>query len=282
MQNILVLTDFSNSAYSALFYATQLLRSKDCTFYLLNTFNETTPLRTKRIAKREGRALLAQLGDESQEGLQYCCHRIVLDNDNPRHSFLTISKNSGLVETASRTVAEMDIDLVVMGNKGMTNAKATFWGSNTTKIINGLRSCPILTVPKEMDFVSPKEIAFATDYKHSFCAEQLEPLRFLANLFKSSVRIMHVNEEKKLDKYQESNCDTLCKYLSAIDCTMHWMPYFGSKAEAIGLFVKELDVDMLAMLSYQHGFLEKLLREPVIKRVNFDLEVPFLVVPCQD
>lgn len=282
MQNILVLTDFSNSAYSALFYTTQLLSSKNCTFHLLNTFNETTPLRTKRIAKREGRALLAQLGDESQEGLQHSCHKIVLDNDNPKHSFLTISQNGGLLETVSRTVQERNIDLVVMGNKGMTNAKAVFWGSNTTKIIQGMRSCPILTVPKEMDFISPKEIAFATDYKHSFSAEQLAPLQFLATLFKSSIRIMHVNEEKKLDKYQESNCNTLCEYLSSIDCTQHWMPYFGSKAEAIGLFIKELNVDMLAMMSYEHGFLEKLMREPTIKRVNFDLDVPFLVIPCQD
>ena len=47
MKNILAATDFSNNAYCALFYATQLLKSKPCTFYILNTFTELTPLHGK-------------------------------------------------------------------------------------------------------------------------------------------------------------------------------------------------------------------------------------------
>ncbi|MGB5818981.1 MAG: universal stress protein [Saonia sp.] len=282
MHTILVPTDFSNEAYNALFYATQLLKSKVCTFYILNTFNETTPLRTKRIARRGGKALIGQLRDESSEGLQGTYHKIVLDNNNPDHTFHVISENRGLTETISKIVQEKQIDMVVVGNKGVTGAKTVFWGSNTTRIINEMKQCPILTVPKEIDFKIPRDIAFATDYKRSYSAEILNPIQTIASLFNSSVRIMHINEKERLDKYQESNSNTLREYLSKLDHSVHWMPYFGSKVDAITLFLKELDIDMLTMVNYSHNFLGNLLREPVIKRVNFNLEIPFLVIPCQD
>lgn len=282
MKSILVPTDFSNNAYNALFYTTQLLRSEVCTFYILNTFNEYTPLRTKRIANREGKALIGQLSDESREGLQNTLHKIVLDNGNPKHTFHTISQNKGLLDTISKTVREKHIDLVVMGNKGVTGAKALFLGSNTTKALNEMKLCPILTIPKEMDFKEPKEIAFVTDYKRNYSADIIGSLEFIASLFKSSLRIMHINEEKRLDKYQESNNLILREYLSKFDHSFHWMPYYGSKVQAINLFLEELDIDMLTMVNYDHSFLEKLLRDPIIKRVNFSLEIPFLVIPCKD
>ncbi|MEL6918828.1 MAG: universal stress protein, partial [Bacteroidota bacterium] len=93
MKNILVPTDFSNEAYNALFYATQMLASKACTFHILNSYTETTPLRSRRIAKREGKALIRQLSDESMEGLRSTCHRIKLDTHTTHHQFHIISRN---------------------------------------------------------------------------------------------------------------------------------------------------------------------------------------------
>ena len=100
----------------------------------------------------------------------------------------------------------------------------------------------------------------------------------IAKISGASVRVMHINKKERLDKSETSNMDTLSEYLKGVDHTFHWMPYFASKSETIQLFLEELGIDFLVMLNYDHGVMEKIFREPVIKKVAFNLELPFLVI----
>ncbi len=275
MNNILIPTDFSNNAYSALYYITRLYEVQSCTFYLLNIYDENTPLKSSGV----GKDLLIQLEEESNEGLQNAFHRIQLDDVAPHHNFETISKKGELVDTINHQVKENDIDLVVMGNKGSSEVKAILFGSNTLRAISGVKKCPILTVPKEIDFKPPKEIAFITDYRQVFDAGLLHPLKSMAKLHGSKIRIMHINEEKKLTRGQEINKRILMEYLSPFNCTEHWMPLYKSKAAVIEDFLKELDIDFFAMVNFERGLFEKMTREPVLKRVAFDQDIPLLVLP---
>ncbi|VAW14183.1 hypothetical protein MNBD_BACTEROID03-746 [hydrothermal vent metagenome] len=278
MKNILIPTDFSNNAYNALFHATKLVEGKKCTFYLLNIYDETTSILSMNATK----SLLQQLKDESNEGLHNLVHRIQLDRKDAQYNFETISKKGDLVEVITKTIQKKEIDLVVMGNNGCSEVKAIFLGSNVLKAIGHIQQCPILTIPKEIDFKPPKEIAFVTDYRHSYDAGLLQPLLFMAEQYRSKIYVMHINEEEVLDGVQEMNRSILLKYLSHFEYSLHWMPLFKSKATAIQVFLDELGIDMLAMVNYDHSFLEKMTREPVIKRVAFDLDIPFLVIPYID
>lgn len=282
MKNILIPTDFSNNAYNALFYATALFHLKECTFHILNVYTELTPLKSKSLDRSKHKSLIEQLGDESMEGLQQTLHRINLDNDNPKHRFELFSKKGNLTQVLSRTIDEMNIDLVVMGTKGATGSATVFLGSNTTKAMSALKQCPVLAIPLEKEFSMPYEIAFANDYKRTFHAKVLEPLRFMSGLCSAAIRIVHINEEEKLDKLQESNLNTLLTYMEPLPHSIHWMPHFASKTEAIQTFLDELGIGMLCMVNYPHSFVEKLLREPVIKKIAFHLSIPFLVIPGED
>lgn len=278
MKNILVLTDFSNNAYNALFEATQLLKGNRCAFNVLNVYNQFTPLRSKSI----GKSLSEQLKDESLEGLKNVCHRIQLDEADSKHNFKTISEYGILVEAVPKIVEKEQIDLVVMGNSGCSEIEAIFMGTNTLDIIGHVKKCPILTIPKEIDFEPPKDIAFVTDYGHAYDAGLLQPLLFMAKQYDSRIRVMHINEAEVLDKYQTMNRSILLEYLLPFEHSFHWMPLFKSKATAIQVFLEELEIDMLAMVNYEHSFLQRMTREPVIKRVAFNLDIPFLVIPTSD
>ncbi len=279
MKNILVPSDFSNNAYNALFYATCLLKNHDCTFYILNVFSEQTPLQSHSPVPGKNRNLLVQLEEEAVEGLNKVYHRINLDNQNPRHRVKKLLEKGSLSEMIVKTVAQLDIDLVVMGNTGETAAKNVFLGSSVTHTISVLKTCPLLAVPKEIECEIPFEIAFATDYKRGYDAKSLEPLLFMAKTCKATVRIIHINEEGHLSHAQKSNLSTLKRYLGDIRHTVHWMPDFASKSKVIKTFLDELGIGMLVMINYQHGFVDSLLREPVIKRVSFTIDIPFLILP---
>jgi len=284
MLNILVPTDFSNDAYNALYFASKLFKSKGCNFFLLNAYSESTPLISRNIDNGNGqhKGLLEQLKDESNEELKHTFHRINLDNNCPKHKYKMISKKMDLIEAISQAIDDFDIDFVVMGNKGKTSALGVYLGSATTKTMASVKKCPILAVPENADFKVPYEIAFATSYKRYYDAEVLEPLKGMAMHCGSAIRVVHINEEEHLSKLQEGNLKTLRAYLEPMENTVHWMPDFTNKTKAIQVFLDELGIGMLAMVNYEHSFLEKLLHEPLIKKLTFNIDIPFLVIPGTD
>lgn len=278
MKHILVPTDFSNDAYNALYFAVQLFKGDHCTFHILNSYNEKTPLLSKKAEATKGKELLLALHAESKEGLLRTKHRITLDTGYEHHVLKTLSKEGNLTDLLNKLVKDLQIDLVVMGNKGITGAKDLFMGSNTTRAINLGLACPILTVPKEIDFVIPKKLALVTDYKKCISAEQMSVILEVAKIFDASICVMHINEKQRLDKFETSNMNTLSQYLENVDHSFHWMPKFASKTEVIQSFLEEIGIDFLVMFKYEHSVMEKIFREPVIKKITFNMELPFLVI----
>lgn len=278
MQHILVPTDFSNNAYSALFYATQLQKGNPCTFHLLNVYNAFTPLK----ASVSGKPTVDQLAQESVEGLESTFHRIRLDDADQDHTFELLSEHGDLVTLVSALVKELGIDLVVIGNKGRSELEAILFGSNALNLIGKVKWCPVLTVPKEVDFKPSRDIAFVTDYGRPYDAGLLQPLLFMAERYNSKIRVMHINETRALSRSQEINQGILLEYLKPYKCTEHWMPLYKSKAASINDFLKELEIDMLVMVNYQHSFFEKLTHEPVIKRMAYNPDIPLLIIPEKD
>lgn len=282
MTCILVPTDFSNNAYCALYYATKLLASKPCTFYILNVFDQHTPLHGKKPNLFGSKKQLKELQIESKEKLTSTLHRIVMDTENSQHRFQSLSKKGILSNIIAKTIDEKQIDLVVMGNKGLTETANIFFGSNTIKTVNQINKCPVLAIPGEMDFKEPKEIAFITDFKKGCVKDSIAPLLFLASLSKASIRVMHITEEEILNSEQESHRKLLELCLKDVDYSFHWMQAFDDKAKVIDLFLEKLKIDLYAMVNHKHNLFEKLTHEPVIKDVSMYSETPFLILPPHD
>lgn len=282
MKNILVATDFSNNAYCALFYAVKLLESEACTFHLLNVYDELTPLGDKTAQLFSRKKRLEKLHAESKEKLGHTQHRIVLDCANPLHHFKTLSEKGVLSKVVAKTVDEKPIDLVVMGNKGLTEAADVFFGSNTVRTIDQIKACPVLTIPGEMDFKPPKQIAFITDFKKGCTKKSLSPLLYFVSLTKAGVRIMHITEEDMLSSEQESHRKLLELSLKEVDHSFHWMQAFDDKAKVIKTFLEKEKIDLYAMANHKHPLFERLFREPVIKDISMYADIPFLVLPNND
>ena len=238
MKNILVLTDFSDNAYNALSYAARLLKDMECRMYILNVFSESTPLISPNRLKGKNRSLLVQLEEEALEGLEEDFHRINMDAPNEKHIRKTIFRKGYLPEIVHEIVADRDIDLVIMGNTGKTQAVPVFMGSNVIKVVKAMPNCPVLAVPREKECEIPFEIAFATDYNRNYDAQVMEPLSFMAGICKAAVRIIHINTEGRLSQKQKANLNTLREYLRDLRHTVHWMPDFSSKTEVINTFLE--------------------------------------------
>lgn len=271
---ILLPTDFSDNAWNATIYALKLFSQEECTFYLLHSKNEKVSAMAN-MSKKYNDVLRAN----NLQELTKLKETVEATNSNPNHSFEVILSAGGLGESIEAYVKKYDINLIVMGTKGASGAKGFLFGSNTVGIIGRIKKCPILAIPEKSEFEAPKQIAFPTDYNRFYSPSEMGPIKRVAELFNSKINVVHINTEEGLNEIQSYNVKAIKEYLQDFDHDFHWMPHYAKKATEINDFVEEHNIDMLAMVSYQHSFYESLTREPVIKKIGSQLKVPFLIIP---
>ena len=273
--HILIPTDFSDNASSALNYALKLYSKEQCTFYVLHS---------TYIDEAVTRAFTAAYRDETPntivEGkLSEFLVKTEAANANAKHNFKPLLTEEELRIAVKNAVKHNSIDMVVMGTKGTTDAVEYLMGSNTVKVIRKIGDCPVLILPDGYSFVEPVQIAFPTDFNRNYEVKELESLKDLADLYHSKIRIVHVNVNSTLTDKQEENMNILKKYLANYEHSFHWLTDSNTKAIAIATFIDEFKIDMLAMINYKHGLLEAILKEPVIKTLAFHPIIPILVIP---
>ncbi|WP_289061421.1 universal stress protein [uncultured Zobellia sp.] len=280
MKNILLPTDFSANAWNAARYAIELFENEACNFYVLNTY-------TPHIA--HSRFMAANVSDgqienlarrQSEEGLTNFISGIQAQFQNPKHKFTAISSFSMLVDEIREVVDDYNIDLVIAGTKGASSLDEVFMGSNTVRIIKAVKRCPVLAVPQHFKFKTPDEIAFATDFNRFYTESELKPLLDMALTFNAVIRIVHVQHKiSALTELQKFNLGMLRKYLNGVEHYVHTVSELNSISKTLEVFSNELDIHLLAMLHYQHSYMENITRELVVKRVAFHTQIPLLVIP---
>ena len=280
MQKILIPTDFSENAWNAISYAMHLFRYRKCTFYLLNTYTPVIPNSRFMANMVDGGRIVDAVRDASEKGLKQTVDRVRKEFNNPNHTFETISSFNLLVEEVKDIVEEFGIHLVITGTKGASGIDEVFMGSNTVRIIKNTKRCPVLAIPQHFDFIAPSEIAFATDFNRFYSSSELQPLLNLAEMFKATIRIVHVQYKlKALSELQQFNLNMLRRYMKDTEHYVHTVSELNSVSHTLEMFSDELDIHLLAMLNYQHSYMEKMTREPIVKRTAFHTQIPLFVIP---
>ena len=280
MKRILIPTAFSHNAWNAIGYAMQLFRDQECYFYLLNTYTPVIPSSRFIAPMVNGVRIEDAVRSTSEKGLIKTVERIEAKFNNSKHSFKTISSFNLLVDEVKEVVDSYGIDLIVTGTKGASGMDEVFMGSNTVRIIKSTKKCPVLAIPQHFEYQTPSEIAFATDFNRFYSLSELMPLIDLAHVFHATIRIVHVQYEiKALTELQQFNLNMLRKYFGEVEHFVHTVSELNSVSHTLDVFSKELDIHLLAMLHYQHSYMEKMTREPIVKRTAFHTQIPLLVIP---
>lgn len=278
MQNILVPTDFSNNSFYALNYASKLFRDKECTFFVLNVYTDKKGFKTKQISDQSPENLEKEK-EEAKTRLDRIIKRIKKHEDNQNHTYRLIYEQEELMQVITSMIGKHDIDLIVMGNKGKKSSIPIFFERTATKPLQAVKKCPVLTVPKNTGFSIPKEIAFFTDLNKTLDAKAINPLLNIASLYGAAIRIVHIDDEEHLNELQQSNLDAFLDYFKTVEHSVQRIPNFISKTKIIQVFLEEAGSEILAMVNNEHSLLEKMLREPILEKMLFNIDIPFLVIP---
>lgn len=282
MKKILVPTDFSKNAYAALFYATKLFSDEALQITILHSFGEEVGKLTSRVDIGRSENIIEKLYRQSDEDGQQLVHQITLDSSKVAHKFEVISTPATLSKTINKLVATEGIDLVVMGSKGRTGAEDVLVGSTTVKITKSLEGCPLLIVPREVDYVIPINIAFATDFNDFYQLSKLRPIVRLVRQYNSNLHVVHVGAEGDLNVLQQQNLEHYKNDLTEYDTEFHFIPKKENISKTLHNFIDGRNMDLLALVYHKHAFLKQLFREPVVSRVGKHTHTPTLVIPIKN
>ncbi len=278
MKKILIPTDFSDNAWDALTYALRLYDDIPCSFYILNTFEVGATGAEATLYTGATKKLYNILKDDSKQGLEKIENYLNEYLLNDKHEYNIHSKHGPLLSVTKDLIAKQQIDLIVMGTKGASGMKGILMGSNTTSLIKNIKDCPILAVPEKFEFREPEKLSLATDLNELLSSDLLNPLRELLLIHNLDLELLHVKNETILSVNQEENKKLIEQLFSHAQVIYREVSFDKSIANSINQYTTNNAIDILCMIQHKHSFIERLTREPVIKKVGFNTNVPLLII----
>lgn len=271
--NILVLTDFSETAKNALFFALDFAIESNATVKVLNCVS-VPPSKSNVVV-----SIMDILKQDAEKGLNDLQDEIKNHN---KYSALTIEMLSSVGElnsTVQEISSQWKVDFVIMGTKGMSALEEIFVGSNTTKLISEIE-LPILAIPLGANYSSIEEITFASDLVPLKAIESLAPLKQIAEKFVNNVQLFHVHLDKTntLEVEQKQELKAIKDYLLPIQIKEVYVDHSKSSDE-LANFSNIKNNDILAMVSRKHGLFKRLFSSSNTETVALKTSIPLLVLP---
>jgi len=276
MKSILLLTDFSSNSINAIHYALELFKGERCEFYLLNVQKTSSFVSDDLVAMEASTTIYQNLVETSKKSIKKIISDLNRKYKTENHIYHSIVDYDNFIEAIKQIVKAKDISLIVMGTKGATGAEKVIFGSNTVRVIQRC-DCPVLAIPDNCKFRSLDKIAFTSNYLTHYKKSEIKPLVSLAKKFNSKIDVLHLTKGEHLSVNQENNRAFLD------ECFMSLKHEFINLCntdlfKTVEHYILYNDIDLLAMMSRKHSFLERLFTKHNIETFAFQVSIPFLVM----
>lgn len=273
-QNILVPLDFSNCSKNALKIAIGLARNNHATLYLLNAIHIATPY----VDVTGGHSLVEPVIEDYEKRVEKEFDTLIKEFILLRDVDYVIKKYVCTVSDAiEMCLKEEKIDIIIMGTKGSHSTLEKFIGGVSADVISQV-NVPVLLIPENISSLQANRIGFAADFENMEDLGKLEPLIYFAQLTKAEIQIFNVTENVGDISFEKSRQSLkISNYLKDVDHTFHTIED-QKVVHGIFDFIKDHNLDMMAMYPRKHGFLERLLSDSVTKKIAMSVHIPLLSI----
>ncbi len=265
MNHIIVPTDFSNNAHKALNYAVNLANHFDSTIHLIHVYE---------VRSRAG--MLINVRDFMQKDAeqQLSAQLQAVKKQLLPHTALKAKAVEGqAVDRICAYAKNVGAELIVMGTQGASGLKEIFVGSNTAGVIRK-SEIAVLAVPNGFVYRPFKKVVLALDDQIVTTPDVLAPLIQIADTYKASVSVLHVEQPGQNSPAIDKGVDV---FLDKIPHQFHTIQS-DSINEGINGFVEEQEADLLCMIQRERSFIERLFHSSSTRREVFDSPVPLLIL----
>lgn len=283
MKKILVPTDFSEQATSALNLAVEIAYQADAELILLH------------VVEIPGQQSFSTMGDSAAsygDGMEGVFVMKMLERGKKKLKELAESellssvkvtielKAGNAYHNISSFVNELEPDLIVMGTSGSSGAEEILIGSNAEKVVRNA-SCPVLTLKNKLSIANIDNILFASSLKNDD-KELVTKLKQIAKISHAKVHLLKVNTPNNFESTSQTK-RKMNEYMknTGLEAEMH--VYNGiNEEEGILEFAKENNVDLIAMGTHGRKGLMHLLSGSIAEDVVNHSKRPVLTFKIED
>jgi len=206
INNILLPTDFSDCADSALTQAIDLAERFGATLHILHVVNELDPdWYGLTNAQERATALREEIQDQALKRL----HELAPDEPHRDvETVVSLQLSFDVAGTINEYVDEREVDLIVMGTHGRQGLERLMLGNVADKLIRHA-PCPVLTVNEKAPWISNREGTTVTDIlapidfsDHS--QEALRAAKTFAHAHDATLHLLFVAESRVVPTFSDT------------------------------------------------------------------------------
>lgn len=269
MKRILVPFDFSHNSRNALTYAARLCNLAKAELTVLHAFD--------RAAILEGMTM-----EGTVNGMEKERHHLQKHEGLPESVVHTAIVEGELIPVVIDHLKTHPTDMLVMGTRGASVLQEILVGSRTVGLLQELSvPVPMLIIPEHAEFGDVRNILVCSDLKEIDDDNSLDPVKELAMLFDSEVRIAHVSDGSEKFSYEnilegrreehvfEPEVKAVRKRIKASSILDGIRDYIALKG----------DIDLVVMTNRKHSFIDSLFRVNHTHKMAYHTTLPLLVLP---
>ncbi|MEH6679080.1 MAG: universal stress protein [Sediminicola sp.] len=278
MKNILFPTDFSENAWNALVYATQLFQRQPCNFHILHAFGRETYGLDSLTLLDPDEAFHKVSEKKSKGNMENLLIRLMVENSNPLHHFTFLSESTFLMNAIKWTLASHKIDMVIMGAKGATDDSRDTYGKNTVAVTDKVRNCPVMVVPSNAPCGKLDEIMLVTDFKLEVASLEIDNLKEMARTQRAQIRILEKSGTGNPTRLQRSNKILFLSHLREFDYMIQTLDQTSLSTVLHPISIGRNCV-LMTFIAHQASFLEKLgLVRSKLQQLGYYPNIPMLAL----
>ncbi len=272
MINLVIPTDFSPAARTALHYGVSLAAKLNASVHLLHMIHVESF--THAAAQVHMNMILEKMTENAQRDLKLLAEELKQTHKEVKVKTACL-QGEFLAPTIGSFVKENEIDLVVMGTRGASGIIGNILGSNAADVISK-SAIPVLAVPPGTTYGKHPRIILTTDLNN------LEPkLRIIAPLaavLGSGITLLHISTDGIHTEKEEE--DIRARFSSEFNIKDLKVKIISNESVENGIhdFAVEHQPCILAMFTHKSGFFDKLFGKSVTRKVVFHTEVPLLAL----
>ncbi len=271
MKTILLPTDFSANSKNAIRYAFEFCKGTACRFMLVQAYHVN--YYPSDIVESIDDALATY-----KQQLQTLLDEMLAEFPEAKAFEFKVEAIPGfLSDVVNRLVERENPDMVIMGTKGASGLPEVLLGSNASGVINKTK-CPVLLVPENATYRTPRHIVFASDQKAMHDIQHLNPMVAIADQFNATVHVVHVCEEHETHLVEKAiEGLKLNEFLDGVDHDYHVVDAYRA-VEGLDQYLETHNADLLTMVTRENNFIQQIFHKSVTKQMALHTKVPLLAL----
>lgn len=273
---ILLPTDFSEKAVSALNYSLAFFKGKSCSFYLLCIWETSNYISDELLQSDSHESLYDSLILENRKKLDDLVEELENQYSGEDYTFKTIADYDGFTDSIKKVIALERIDLIVMGSNGTHGAKEVIFGSHSLRVIRKV-SAPVLVVPKEFLFNKLEKVLLSLDYDQALDPSEIKALMEIIPASQAFVEYIQMKNEDFDEPLWKDQSEQLNKSFQDLNFTFQTITKVPFVAAVISLLQVQKP-DLLVLQAEKESFLDRFFYGSNISSIIKKTTIPVLIL----